>query len=333
MLEETRIPFEDGRRAGQAAAREQRRKHRIARGFGVGESLPVGQRLDPGLRHRDVIVDGETDGLRELRRRELHQLAGGERHGRQAEHRRVPAAGRDVEGVDQAAVDLVGEHDRGDELRSARALAFGDREAGGDVIARMARQTPDVGIVQVVVAEGCAVGEGGEIGRGAPVRADDGRCAGRRDQRDIAADAHRPLVERGDSAADRVDEMRFDPLDGRCVEIVIAQSIGVGGEPIRERPGGRLRSSGFRRRKPWRQSPETEGSHAGDEATARDRVEHVGHIGQPLRECPPPQRANTSLSLERTVCGTASIARMSLRRLRGEIVKSGMYPIAAGATN
>jgi len=39
--------------------------------------------------------------------------------------------------------------------------------------------------------------------------------------------AHRPLVERGDSAADRVDEMRFDPLDGRRVEIVMAQSIGV----------------------------------------------------------------------------------------------------------
>src|SRR6266849_3624482 len=105
----------------------------------------------------------------------------------------LPAAGRDVEGVDQAAVDLVGEHDRDDKLGSARPLAFSHREAGGDVIARMACQAPDVGIVQVVVAEGGAVGEGGEIGSGAPVRADNGRGAGRNAERDIAADADRPL--------------------------------------------------------------------------------------------------------------------------------------------
>src|SRR5258708_14948589 len=72
LLEEARIPFEDRRRAGQARAREQRRKHGVPPGFGVGEPLPVGQRLDPGLRHRDVLVDGETDHLRALPTGPLH---------------------------------------------------------------------------------------------------------------------------------------------------------------------------------------------------------------------------------------------------------------------
>src|SRR6266852_4514414 len=52
LLEETRIALEDGRRAGQACAREQSREHGVPPGFGVGEPLPVRQRLDPGLRHR-----------------------------------------------------------------------------------------------------------------------------------------------------------------------------------------------------------------------------------------------------------------------------------------
>jgi len=32
--------------------------------------------------------------------------------------------------------------------------------------------------------------------------------------------------------------MRFDPFDGRAVEIVIAQTVGVGGEPVSQRPVG-----------------------------------------------------------------------------------------------
>src|SRR5712691_1940011 len=105
--------------------------------------------------------------------------------------------------------------------------------------------------------------------------------------------------------------MRFDSFKGRCVEIVITQSIGVGGEAIRERPGGRLRSPGFRRPKPWRQSPETEGGHADDDTTARDRVEHAGHIGKPLLDCPPPQRANASLRNRSVEAMDCTLARSS----------------------
>ncbi len=109
--EEAPLAFEDRRRARQAFARQHRREDRIARGFGVGDPLPVGQRLRPRLAERDVIVHREVDGLLQAVGGQLHQLAGGERDGGQAQHRNVPAAAGDggVEGVDQPAIDLVGE--------------------------------------------------------------------------------------------------------------------------------------------------------------------------------------------------------------------------------
>ena len=41
-----------------------------------------------------------------------------------------------------------------------------------------------------------------------------------------------------DAASDRIDHMRLDPLDGRGVEIVIAQAIGIGRESFRKRSDG-----------------------------------------------------------------------------------------------
>jgi hypothetical protein len=35
--------------------------------------------------------------------------------------------------------------------------------------------------------------------------------------------------------------VRFDPFDGRCINIVIAQAIGIGGKPFRKRADGLLR--------------------------------------------------------------------------------------------
>ncbi len=231
-------PSKTGRRARHAAARQHGGKDRIAPRFGVGKTLPVGIRLRPRLPHRNMVVEGEIDGLREPVDRQPHQLAGRQRDGRQAEHRRVPAAARHVEGVDQPAVDLVGERDRDDEVRRARALGLGDAQACRDIVARMTRKAAHIGVVQVVVAEGGPIGERREVGRAAPVGADDGRGAVRGRERDVAADAHRRLVECRDPAPDRVDDMRFDPFDGRGVEIVEAQPVRVVGEPFGERAGG-----------------------------------------------------------------------------------------------
>src|SRR5262245_66661205 len=41
--------------------------HRVARGFAISESLPVGEHLRPRLAHRNVVVDREIDRL-QLRR-------------------------------------------------------------------------------------------------------------------------------------------------------------------------------------------------------------------------------------------------------------------------
>ena len=152
----------------------------------------------------------------------------------------------DVEGVDQPAIDLIGEHDRGDEVLRAGALGLRDREAGRDMVAGMTGKASDIDVVEIVIAEGGAVGEGRKVGRGAPVGADDGGDAADR-ERDVAADADRPLVEGGDAAAERIDDMRFDPFDGRGIDIVIAQAVGIGGEPFRKRMDGLLRRRPGRR--------------------------------------------------------------------------------------
>ena len=55
----------------------------------------------------------------QLVRTELHQPARSERYSRKTEHRGIPAARRNVEDIDQSAVHLIGDDDRGDELLGA----------------------------------------------------------------------------------------------------------------------------------------------------------------------------------------------------------------------
>ena len=241
--EEAPLPFEDRRRARQPLARQHGRENRIARGFGVGDPLPVGQGLRPRLAERDVIVDREINGLLQAVGRKLHQLAGGERDGGQAENRNVPAAGGDigVEGIDQPAIDLVGQGNRGDELCRARALGLRDREAGRDVVARMPGDAADIGVVEVEIADGGAVGEGRKVGAARRVVPMTVAPPPPMRQRDAAADAHRLLVEGGKAAAERVDDMHLDALDGRLVEVVVAQGVGIGGKTCRERSFARRR--------------------------------------------------------------------------------------------
>ena len=117
------------------------------------------------------------------------------------------------------------------------------------MVARMRRKRPDIDIVEVVIAERGAIGESREIGRGARIGADHGGGAaapGR--QCHLAADPHRRLAERRNAAADGVDHMRLDPLDGRGIEIVVAQRVRVGGQPLGERTRRRLRCRSLRHR-------------------------------------------------------------------------------------
>ena len=60
---EAQPPFENRRRAGEAAARQHGGEYRVAPGFAIGNPLPVGQRLGPGLTQGNMIVEREIDGL------------------------------------------------------------------------------------------------------------------------------------------------------------------------------------------------------------------------------------------------------------------------------
>jgi hypothetical protein len=183
-----------------------------------------------------MVVNREVDRLHELVARKLHELAGGERDGGQAEHRRVPAARHRVGEVRQTAVDLIGDNDGGDELRAIRSFGLGDREAWRDMIARMHRsRRRSVDIIEVQVPHGGAIGEGGRLGRGPQGSADDrGRpCAPRKGG--LPARSDRPFVERRDPASQRINDMSFDALHGGGVDIAKAQAARIVGKLFGER--------------------------------------------------------------------------------------------------
>src|SRR5258706_5037549 len=91
LPKETGLAIEDRRRPCQAASRQGGRKDRISSCLGIGESFPVGQRLHSRLCHRDMVVDGETDRMRQPLGTEFHELARSERYRRQAENWRGPS--------------------------------------------------------------------------------------------------------------------------------------------------------------------------------------------------------------------------------------------------
>ncbi|KOS92282.1 2-methylcitrate dehydratase domain protein [Burkholderia mallei] len=155
----------------------------------------------------------------------------------------VPAARADRGRVHQPACDLVGERDRQDQLAAARMLRLGHRDARGDVVARMADFAARVCVVEIEVAQRGARGERREIGARSLGRSDDRRrsAAAAGAARRVARDAHGRLVERGERATERVDQMRFDDVDRRRVEILVAQPRRVFGELARERGRGGLR--------------------------------------------------------------------------------------------
>src|SRR5580698_5836760 len=102
-------------------------------------------------------------------------------------------------------------------------LGFGDRKAGRDVVAWMASNAADIGIVQIEIAESRAVSEGCKIRRCLLRGADNGGSATAVSERDVTANSHRLFVEGGESAADRIDEMHLDAFYRRFVEVLIAK--------------------------------------------------------------------------------------------------------------
>ena len=119
LLKHSGFAFEDRCRPGQSCTGEPRGKYGVAARFGHRDALPFRKITCARQPERNVIVNGESNRVGELLWRQLHQSPGGKRHGRQPKDRRVPSARRNVEGVVELAVDLVGKRDRRDKLLRA----------------------------------------------------------------------------------------------------------------------------------------------------------------------------------------------------------------------
>src|SRR5262249_28986715 len=138
------------------------------------------------------------------------------------------------------AIHFISDDDRSDEVCGTRTLGFSNGEACRDVIARMNGKPADICIVEVEIAESGTVGEGGHISCRLPLRANDRR--GTVDgQRDLTADAHRSLIPCANSATNRIDHKRLHALDGRSIEVFVAQTRRISSEPLRKRSLARIR--------------------------------------------------------------------------------------------
>ena len=92
-------------------------------------------------------------------------------------------------------------------------LGFSDRQTGRNSIARVTGNACDIGIIQVEIADGSVIGEGRKIGCDAALGPDDGRTALAVRQYHVSANAHGFLVEGGEGATERVDDVRLNPFN------------------------------------------------------------------------------------------------------------------------
>src|SRR2546421_13112990 len=97
----------------------------------------------------------------------------------------------------------------------------------------------DVCVIEVEIPDGCAIGEGRHVSRRLSMSANDRRRAAH-GKRELPADANRPLVPSAYAAANRINHMRLDTLDGCGVEVLVAQAVSVVPEPFSERSLSRL---------------------------------------------------------------------------------------------
>ena len=159
--EEAEIPLEDGRGARQPFGRERGGEHAVPRRVGEGATLPFAQLAAARLPQRDVADPCQADGVREAARIEFHQLARGDGRGDRAVSDVVDPVLAETRRVAEAALDLVGEDGGRDEIATARAGGFANRQHGREVVARMGRFLAQVGVVEVQVTNEKSVDERG----------------------------------------------------------------------------------------------------------------------------------------------------------------------------
>ena len=209
---------------------EQRGKGAVLRGDGLGRSLGHGElAAAPHFSQGVAEAAGDGQGVGELWRVEAEELAGCRRRGElrldrgQVESALARAVGALPVGreVPEADMDFVGDREAEEHVLAGEPLHLGDRQRRADIDARMMRVAEGGVVVEVEIADGQRVQEGGLLGRGLPAGADHrGLRVAALMTHHLGRDADRLAVDRADGAAERVEK----------------QSLGLGDDLRRESP-------------------------------------------------------------------------------------------------
>ena len=199
------LPFEDLGWAGDAACREEDGFDGAEGGERVRKALPLRERAGTGHPERVQCCSGDRDGIPGLRLGKAERL-------RRPSRGRVRALGRVVETlvshgglVGEAAVHLIGDRERRQELAPGRARVLGRREHRRQVVARVAGLAGrEVGVVEVEVADECAVVERRPV-RGGPAAPDQRAQRPAAEVVELGANrVHRRSPKRPQRAAERI---------------------------------------------------------------------------------------------------------------------------------
>ena len=232
---EAQVAFEDRAGAGHAFAGEHGGEDALAGGVGEGAAFPVGQLPYSGLAQGGAGDAGDVQGPAGAIEIEAHDAGRGGGGGEAAVGDVVPADLAKAGGVAEAALDLVGDDDRGDELAAVGITRFCDGQCGGNVVAGVCGLLGEIRVVVVQIADQAAVGEGGPIHRSAMSRAPEGGALERGDARgDLARDHTRLGVPCAQGAADRVEDPALDLVDNLVGQIFKTEACRIRRHPLRQ---------------------------------------------------------------------------------------------------
>ncbi|MFO0826226.1 MAG: hypothetical protein U0792_24425 [Gemmataceae bacterium] len=173
--------------------------------------------------------------MRQLRDIELHQLPGGDGRRNRAIGNVINAVFAKAGGVAEAALNLVGEHGRRDEILAAGPDRFADRQHGREVVTGVCRFFAEVGVVEVQIADEQAVHERGPFDAGTAAAEDAGPGVAADSERTLAGDVVRLGGHGPDRGGERVDEPPLGFVNGFLGELLEREAVGVGCEPASER--------------------------------------------------------------------------------------------------
>ena len=195
---------------GDAFRCKQRREDAVAGAVGAGAALPHRELAGPGLIGAQKRDRGERHRLAELRAVETEQPPAGQRARHRTHHRLVPARIVERHVVGEAALNLVGDPQRQNEVAPAGPQGFRHGEDARQVVRGMRRVPGAVGVVEVKVTHHDSVDERGHVRRGRRARSEQSRLVpARRRLCEAARRTHRGRVEGGHRHSHRVDEARL----------------------------------------------------------------------------------------------------------------------------